>query len=938
MIREIHIKGAREHNLKNIDVTLPRDRLIVLTGVSGSGKSSLAFDTIYAEGQRRYIESLSAYTRQFLEQMGKPDLDSIEGLSPAICIRQKTTSHNPRSTVGTITELYDYFRLLFARVGRPFCYQCGKPIAAQTISQMVDALMAIPEGETLHILSPVIRGRKGEFKKEIDLIRQKGFTRLRIDGKMIDLTQETAQIRGKTQKHTLEVVVDRLILKAGLERRLAESLEMATQMSEGLAIVLRDQQEMLFSEHQACIGCGVSYPTIEPRLFSFNSPYGACPTCSGIGMAMIPNPHKIVPNDRLSIHRGAIRPWIWNLAYTENPVLRAVIARFHMDIDLPFGDLPQEHRHILFYGSDSEKIVLTLEGKRVLFEGIVPNLQRLYREASSGSIREEIEVYMTPHPCEVCQGTRLKPESLAIRVGGQSIAEVTHMSIGEALQWITQLQLTGKEEQIAQRLLKEIRERLTFLNNVGTDYLALDRSASTLAGGESQRIRLATQIGSSLMGVLYILDEPSIGLHQRDNARLLDTLKHLRDLGNTVLVVEHDQETIESADWVVDMGPGAGIYGGQVVAAGTPQEIAASGSLTGDYLSGNKVVSLPPRHRIARGYLKIQGACENNLKHIDVEIPVGLLSCVTGVSGSGKSTLILNVLLEGLMQQRLGHPQSSTKYQAIIGVEHFDKIIHIDQSPIGRTPRSNPATYTGVFTLIRDFYANLPLSRMRGYQAGRYSFNVKGGRCETCRGDGLLKIEMHFLPDVYVPCEACHGKRYNRETLDVRYREASIAGVLDMTVDTALDFFKSVPPIHEMLTTLQEVGLGYLKLGQSATTLSGGEAQRIKLSREIVRRATGRTLYILDEPTTGLHFADVQKLLDILNRFVGSGNTVIVIEHNLDVIRNADWIIDLGPEGGDRGGEVIACGTPEIVAATPRSHTGQFLKQGFADNTLRKAE
>ncbi len=931
----IVIKGAREHNLKNIDLTLPRDQLVVLTGLSGSGKSSLAFDTLYAEGQRRYVESLSAYARQFLDRMDKPDVDAIEGLSPAISIEQKTTSHNPRSTVGTVTEIYDYLRLLYARVGRPLCFKCGLPIAAQTISQMADTLARLPEGDKIQILSPVIRDRKGEYKKALILIRQKGYTRVRLDGKMVDLSTEPSA-GDKKKRHTIEVVVDRLVVKEGLERRLADSLETACKMSDGLVVVLHEEAEILFSERMACVACGVSYPEIAPRLFSFNSPEGACPTCDGLGVTYDLDPEKVMPNDRLSIRGGAIRPWGGRGADRIYYHLLAAVAQ-HYDFDLgqPVHLLSPAVRKIILYGSGAEKISFPYErdGKPGItarpFEGVIPNLARRHRETDSTLVRKEIAAYMGAHPCVACKGMRLKPESLAIRVGDRSIVEITRMSISKALRWMDGLEPTEKERQISLRIIKEIRGRLAFLSSVGLDYLTLDRLAGTLSGGESQRIRLATQIGSALVGVLYILDEPSIGLHSRDNARLLATLRRLRDLGNSVIVVEHDAETIESADWVVDMGPGAGIHGGYVVAQGTPAEIAASpDSLTGQYLRGDKTISLPHRTRAARGMLKITGATENNLKNIDVEIPLGLFTCVTGVSGSGKSTLVLDVLYKNLAH--LSYEQFSERPGQCSGIHGWenaiDKLVHIDQAPIGRTPRSNPATYTGLFTPIRDLFAQVPLSRTRGYKAGRYSFNVKGGRCEACEGDGVIKIEMHFLPDVYVTCEACGGKRYSRETLDVTYRDKTIADVLAMTVDTALDFFRAVPQIGEKLKTLQEVGLGYIQLGQSATTLSGGEAQRIKLSSELSKRSTGRTLYILDEPTTGLHFADIQRLLDILDRFATAGNTVVIIEHQMDVIRNADWVIDLGPEGGDRGGEVVVCGTPQQVAACDRSHTGQFLR------------
>jgi len=843
MSGSIVIKGAREHNLKNLDVEIPRDRLIVITGLSGSGKSSLAFDTIYAEGQRRYVESLSAYARQFLEQMGKPDVDSIEGLSPAISIEQKSTSHNPRSTVGTVTEIYDYLRLLFARIGRPFCHQCGEEISAQTVQQMVDAIRTLPEGSKFQILAPIVRGRKGEYRKELLDMRRAGYVRARIDGRMAELGEEIPL--DKQKKHTIEIVVDRLVMKAGgpgdaLSKRLADSVEAALKLAEGLVGVLtEDGKSLLYSEKLACIRCGVSYPEITPRVFSFNSPHGACPTCDGIGFAMPPR-------------QGS-------------------------------GQAP---------GSHMEEDLTLLE------------------------------------VCPACKGARLKPESLSVKVGRRSIAEVTQLSIRAAAGFVESLKLTERETFIAQRILKEIRERLGFLVNVGLDYLTLDRAAATLSGGEGQRIRLATQIGSGLVGVLYILDEPSIGLHQRDNRRLLQTLLRLRDLGNTVVVVEHDAETMQAADHILDMGPGAGAHGGQIIAQGTLKEVMANkASLTGQYLRGEMAVTLPHRERKQRGFLSVVGARKHNLKNLTVKIPLGLLTCVTGVSGSGKSTLVLEVLFHSLSQLLYHKHPKIDGCRELKGVLALDKVIDIDQSPIGRTPRSNPATYTGLFTFIRDLFAKLPESRVRGYKPGRYSFNVKGGRCEACEGDGLIKIEMHFLPDVYVTCEVCKGQRYNRETLEVKYRDRSIADVLNMTVDEALEFFQPIPLLKTKLQTLHDVGLHYIRLGQSATTLSGGEAQRVKLSRELSKRATGRTLYILDEPTTGLHFADIQRLLDVLNRLVEAGNTIVVIEHNLDVIRNADWLIDLGPEGGDRGGEIVAEGAPRELAKIKRSYTGQVLKE-----------
>jgi len=874
----IRIRGAREHNLKSLDLDIPRDRLIVITGVSGSGKSSLAFDTIYAEGQRRYVESLSAYERQFLEQMDKPDVDLIEGLSPAISIEQKTTSKNPRSTVATVTEIYDYLRLLYARVGRPSCYRCGKPIASQTVSQIVDQVLALPGGTRIQVLAPIVRGRKGEYRQIFVQMRKEGFVRVRVNGALHDLDQ--AIELDKNKKHTIEVVVDRLVVSDTLGRRLADSLETALKLAEGIVTINQPErgQDLTFSERMACIECGVSYPEISPRIFSFNNPHGACPACDGLGTKVD---------------------------------LRAA------SLDPSLRELGEE-----FFGAS------------------LGALDRRYKETQSSRVREEIESYVerlaSVQPCPECDGARLRKESLAIRVGGLNIAEVTRKSIKDAVAFFGGLgangdatSLTDKEREIARRILKEIRERLGFLMNVGLDYLTLDRTAATLAGGEGQRIRLATQIGSSLMGVLYILDEPSIGLHQRDNVRLLSTLKRLRDLGNTVLVVEHDEETIRAADYVIDLGPGAGVAGGRVVAAGPPEAIMADRvSLTGRYLSGEFSIPVPKQRRPPTGQqLTIVGARDHNLKNIEVEIPLGLFTCVTGVSGSGKSTLVTDILRKALDAALYGGRQRPGAHDKILGMAQIDKVIDIDQSPIGRTPRSNPATYTGVFGFIRELYALTPEARMRGYQPGRFSFNVKGGRCEACQGDGLIQIEMHFLPDVYVTCEVCKGKRYNRETMEITYKGKSIADILAMTVDEALRFFENVPRIREKLQTLYDVGLGYIKLGQSATTLSGGEAQRVKLSRELSRRATGRTLYILDEPTTGLHFADIQQLLDVLHRLRDTGNTVLVIEHNMDVIKTADHIIDLGPEGGDAGGDVVAVGTPEQVARVKASYTGQFLKR-----------
>jgi excinuclease ABC subunit A len=936
----IIVKGACEHNLKCIDVEIPRDKLVVITGISGSGKSTLAFDTIYAEGQRRYVESLSAYARQFLEQMEKPDVESIEGLSPAISIEQKSTSRNPRSTVGTVTEIYDYLRLLFARVGRPYCYSCGKEIASQTVSQMVDQIMAMAEGTRISLLSPLVRGRKGEYRKELAQLRKDGFARVIVDGTPYDLAEEISL--DKNKKHDIDIVVDRLIVKEGIQRRLADSLETALNHAEGIVKVAimgggasEITETLLFSETFACIDCGISYPEMTPRMFSFNNPYGACPDCTGLGTRMYFDPELVVPNADLSIRDGAIAPWEKRLSGWYHLTLEALAKAYAFDIRTPFNKLPEKAREIILHGSRGELVEFWWEedgGRRHTyakeFEGVLNNLERRWRESDSDQVREELERYMNVMPCPTCHGARLKKEALFVRISGRNICDLTALSIKDALGFFSGLILSDKEAEIARRILKEIRERLNFLVNVGLDYLSLDRSAGTLSGGEGQRIRLATQIGSSLVGVLYILDEPSIGLHQRDNARLLQTLKHLRDLGNTVLVVEHDEETIMEADYVIDMGPGAGVHGGRVVAQGTPAEVMANPlSLTGKYLSGVLAIPVPKRRRSSKKTLRIIGASENNLKNVDVDIHLGLMTCVTGVSGSGKSTLVIDTLHKVLSQRLYKSKERAGAVRDIKGLEALDKVINIDQSPIGRTPRSNPSTYTGVFTDIRDLFAQLPESRLRGYKPGRYSFNVKGGRCEACSGDGIIKIEMHFLPDVYVQCEVCKGARYNRETLEVHYKGKSIAEVLDMTVSQALQFMENIPRIKSKLKTLEEVGLGYIKLGQSATTLSGGEAQRVKLAKELSKRATGRTIYILDEPTTGLHFDDIRKLLEVLDRLVESGNTVVIIEHNLDVIKTADQIIDLGPEGGDRGGEVIATGTPEEVARVTRSSTGQFLRK-----------
>jgi excinuclease ABC subunit A len=950
---KIIIKGACEHNLKCIDVEIPRDQLVVITGISGSGKSTLAFDTIYAEGQRRYVESLSAYARQFLEQMEKPDVESIEGLSPAISIEQKTTSKNPRSTVGTVTEIYDYLRLLFARVGHPHCTSCGKEITSQTVSQMVDQIMALPAGAKLTLLSPMIRGRKGEYKKELNQLRKEGFTRVIVDGQMRELAEEIEL--DKKKKHDIDIVVDRIVVKEGVQRRLADSLETALHHAEGVVKVsvgvavaaetpgepkaVRRKPEkdrvLIFSERLACVECGISYQEITPRLFSFNNPHGACPECTGLGTRMYFDADLVIPNPELSLREGAIAPWEKRLSGWFHLILDALAKAYKFDIRTPFKELPDAVRDVILNGSKGEKIEFWWEedGDRrhtyqKEFEGVLNNLQRRWRETESDAAREELEKYMNVMPCPTCQGARLRPEALHVLVAEKTIRDVTALSIRDCLRFFEELQLTDKEKEIARRILKEVRERLSFLVNVGLDYLSLDRTAGTLSGGEGQRIRLATQIGSSLVGVLYILDEPSIGLHQRDNARLLGTLKHLRDIGNTVLVVEHDEETILEADHLIDMGPGAGVHGGEVVAQGTPAEVMRNpASLTGRYLSGELGIEVPRKRRKGSKQLRIIGASENNLKDVTVEIPLGVMTCVTGVSGSGKSTLIIDTLHKTLSQRLYRSREKAGALRDVQGLEYLDKVINIDQSPIGRTPRSNPATYTGVFGDIRDLFAGLPESKLRGYKPGRYSFNVKGGRCEACSGDGIIKIEMHFLPDVYVECEVCKGARYNRETLEVLYKGRSIAQVLDMTVSQALEFMGAIPRIRNKLNTLEEVGLGYITLGQSATTLSGGEAQRVKLSKELSKRGTGRTIYILDEPTTGLHFHDIAKLLDVLHKLVDSGNTIVIIEHNLDVIKTADWIIDLGPEGGDRGGEIIAIGTPEQVAKVTKSYTGQYLRK-----------
>ncbi|MGK2907793.1 MAG: excinuclease ABC subunit UvrA [Desulfuromonadales bacterium] len=935
MADKIVIKGACEHNLKNIDIDIPRDQLVVITGVSGSGKSTLAFDTIYAEGQRRYVESLSTYARQFLEQMNKPDVESIEGLSPAISIEQKSTSKNPRSTVGTVTEIYDYLRLLFARVGRVHCPSCGKEIASQTAEQMVERVLALPEKSKLLLLAPLVRGRKGEYRKELRLLQADGFVRVRVDGEMFELGEEIAL--DKNKKHTIEVVVDRLVVKDDMTSRLADSLETALRLGEGLVRVeVIGGESLLFSEWHACAECGISIPEMTPRMFSFNNPYGACPDCSGLGTRMYFDPEQVVPNRQLSLREGAIAPWSTRTGFYYLQVLEALADFYKFDLRAPFAVLPERVQAILLHGSGKEEVQFFYDqaNRRHFyhkpFEGVIPNLERRLRETDSDATREKLEEFMNIMPCPSCKGARLKPETLCVRVAGRNIQEICSLSVTDAESFFATLEMLPKEMEIARRVLKELRERLSFLINVGLDYLTLDRTSGTLSGGESQRIRLATQIGSSLVGVLYILDEPSIGLHQRDNRRLLETLKRLRDLGNTVLVVEHDEETILEADHVIDMGPRAGRHGGQVVAQGTPQEILNHpDSLTGDYLSGRRTIPLPSERRKATGYLGIKGATANNLKSVDVDIPLGVMTCVTGVSGSGKSSLVLDTLHKALAQRLYRSRERAGAVRAIEGLEQLDKVIDIDQSPIGRTPRSNPATYTSIFTDIRDLFAQLPEAKMRGYKPGRFSFNVKGGRCEACQGDGILRIEMHFLPDVYIQCEACLGARYNRETLQVRYKGKTIADVLDMTANQAVEFLDKIPRIKRKLETLREVGLGYIKLGQSATTLSGGEAQRVKLAKELGKRSTGRTIYILDEPTTGLHFYDISRLLSVLQRLVESGNSVVIIEHNLDVIKTADYVIDLGPEGGSRGGEIVVCGTPEEVARCAKSYTGRYLRSSL---------
>ncbi len=930
----IFIKGAREHNLKNIDVTIPRDTLTVITGLSGSGKSSLAFDTIYAEGQRRYVESLSAYARQFLGLMEKPDVDYIEGLSPAISIEQSKGSHNPRSTVGTVTEIYDYLRLLFARLGIPHCPNCGREIARQTPQEITDIVLAMPEGTRIQILAPLVRGRKGEYKELFRRVQAEGYLRVRVDGAIRSLDEDI--VLDKNVKHTIEAVVDRLVVSPKIRTRLTDSVETALKFGEGLVLVnIPDEDDRLFSEHFACHDCGISLEEIEPRLFSFNSPYGACPVCSGLGTNLEIDPDKVVPDPSLSILRGAIRAWGTPHGKWYTMQIGTLAETFKVDLALPFGKLPKSFQEIVLYGSGMRSFTYQYESAsgrmsgeyNAPFEGVIPNLMRRHKQTESAAVRSWIESFMRAVPCGACNGARLRKEALAVTFRGRNINEVTTISIGETLRFFSSLELTGYEEAIARQILKEIRQRLTFMNNVGLDYITLHRVTGTLSGGEAQRIRLATQIGSQLVGVLYILDEPSIGLHQRDNQRLLDTLIALRDLGNTVLVVEHDRETMLHADHIVDLGPGAGVHGGRVVAEGSPAAVMESDSLTGLYLSGRRRIETPTDRRDGSGMmLTLHGATGNNLRDLTVSFPLGRLICVTGVSGSGKSSLVNQTLYPALARKLMRANLDPLSYKKIAGTGHIDKVINIDQSPIGRTPRSNPATYTGLFTPLRDLYSQLPESKVRGYKPGRFSFNVKGGRCERCEGAGIIKIEMHFLPDVYVPCEECKGRRYNRETLDIKFKGLTIADVLDLTCEEALEFFTDIPVLKRKLETLGDVGLGYIRMGQQATTLSGGEAQRIKLAAELSRVSTGNTLYILDEPTTGLHFEDVNMLLDVLGRLTDRGNTVIVIEHNMDVIKSADWIVDLGPEGGDRGGTVMAAGTPEEVAQVKASYTGQYLR------------
>ncbi len=935
-LEHITVKGAREHNLKNLDLTLPREKLVVITGLSGSGKSSLAFDTIYAEGQRRYVESLSAYARQFLQLMEKPDVDSIDGLSPAISIEQKTSSKNPRSTVGTVTEIYDYLRLLYARVGKVSCYSCGRQITSQTVQHIVDQVQAIPLGKKVMILSPIARNKKGEFKKEILDMKRNGFVRVRINGEVRSLEEEI--VLNKKFKHTLETVVDRLVIKESMGKRLADSVETALRHGEGslVVVILEDkEEELLFSEKFACSYCNISYPELEPRLFSFNNPQGACSQCDGLGIKMVIDPELVIPNPKLSVRDGALKPWEKRSSIYFHQMLDTISTHFKFKLSTPFEKLTKKVSNILLFGSGDEPIKYYFEkdGRKQFytdtFDGVIPELERRYRETDSSSAREEIARYMRPLSCQTCNGNRLRKEAVSVKIADLNIVELTAFSIGKAHQFFEKLKLTRQEHNIARRIIKEIKERLGFLNNVGLNYLSLDRTSGTLSGGESQRIRLATQIGSSLMGVLYVLDEPSIGLHQRDNDRLLSTLLRLRDLGNTVIVVEHDEATIRSADYVVDLGPGAGVHGGHAIFSGTPKALLKSkDSLTGQYLTGVRKISVPKMRRKGNGKsLEILGAKENNLKEVSVKIPLGCFVCVTGVSGSGKSTLTIDILYKALARHFWRSNDKPGEFKKIEGIHWLDKVIDIDQSPIGRTPRSNPATYTGVFTLVRELFSQVPESRARGYKPGRFSFNVKGGRCEACQGDGVIKVEMHFLPDVFVTCEVCKGKRFNRETLEILYKGKNIADVLNMTAEEGKEFFTNIPSIKIKLQTITDVGLDYIRLGQQATTLSGGEAQRVKLSKELSKRSTGRTLYILDEPTTGLHFADIEHLLKVLDRLVDSGNTVVIIEHNMDVIKTADHIIDLGPEGGDGGGQVLAEGTPEKIAKVKASYTGKYLKE-----------
>jgi excinuclease ABC subunit A len=939
-LKSIEVRGAREHNLKSIDVDIPRDELVVITGLSGSGKSSLAFDTIYAEGQRRYVESLSAYARQFLDMMEKPDVDHISGLSPAISIEQKTTSKNPRSTVGTVTEIYDYLRLLFARAGTPYSPATGLPIEAQQVQDMVDRIMTLEEGTRGYLLAPIVRDRKGEYKKEFLELRKQGFQRVKVDGEFYELDEPPTL--DKKFRHDIDVVVDRIVVREGLETRLADSLRTALDLADGICVLETapregDPERITFSENFACPVSGFTIPEIEPRLFSFNAPFGACPECDGLGVELFFDERLVVPDSALKVYDGALAPWRKGKSPYFLQTIEAIAKHYEFDKNTAWKDLPKHVQQVFLYGSGDEEIMFRYdEGGRVyqverVFEGVIPNMERRYRETDSNWIREEFERYQNNRPCGACRGHRLREEALAVKIGGKHAGHVVQLSIREALAWIEDVpnQLTQQKQEIARAIVKEIRERLGFLNNVGLEYLSLSRNSGTLSGGESQRIRLASQIGSGLTGVLYVLDEPSIGLHQRDNGRLLETLKNLRDQGNTVIVVEHDEEAIREADYVFDIGPGAGVHGGQVVSHGTPAEVTAdAASITGQYLSGAREIAIPSERRKGnKKKLKVVKATGNNLKNVTAEFPLGKFVCVTGVSGGGKSTLTIETLFKTASMRLNGARQTPAPCETIKGLEHLDKVIDIDQRPIGRTPRSNPATYTGAFTPIRDWFAGLPEAKARGYKPGRFSFNVKGGRCEACQGDGVIKIEMHFLPDVYVTCETCKGARYNRETLEIRFKGKSIADVLDMTVEDAQEFFQAVPSIRDKMDALMRVGLGYIKVGQQATTLSGGEAQRVKLSKELSKRSTGRTLYILDEPTTGLHFEDVRKLLEVLHELVEQGNSVVVIEHNLDVVKTADWIIDIGPEGGDGGGEIVAAGTPETVAEEPRSHTGRYLKE-----------